>query len=523
MVTQCPKCHTSFRVSQAQLCVANGSVRCGSCLTIFNATTNEFNQRDNPISDQKTENEQFQLTDEETTNIEKIDNLDSANQPNCEDDNKNILDNTIEQNAFNSIFEDDLESNELAEVDESVFDNISLDVDFQLDDFQSGDDTTQTIATDDYTFGTAATGTTTSPFGDALNTSADDNSNDNEHEDYKDPDDFEYIADQEVHLDEGNNEPSLTDTNYSHDFLDLDLSDQETPTPYKELNENTDDEAQNEEQWALNLLAEDDNDETQNSTSSDINEPEQVLFTEFENENRLDPELLDILKQRDQSAPIPPIPEQEITFGNETIIAGDRIGHDPVRHGHTQALNPDKDELVVNIEPEVIAIAAKKNPDRWYNRGWSTAILIAALTLAGQYLYFNFDHIALNSKSRPLLVQACKLIACTVPTPNDISQIRSTRLMIRSHPEASNALVVDATITNLAGFSQNFPDVELLFTDLNGKTIAQRRFSPPEYIHGELSGSNTMPRNQPIHISFEIVDPGQNAVNYQLNFRSNSG
>lgn len=35
--TQCPKCNTTFRVSDAQLQVAKGKVRCGSCLHVFKA------------------------------------------------------------------------------------------------------------------------------------------------------------------------------------------------------------------------------------------------------------------------------------------------------------------------------------------------------------------------------------------------------------------------------------------------------------------------------------------------------
>ena len=37
--TRCPKCQTTFRVTQAQLRAAGGSVRCGSCLHVFNAGT----------------------------------------------------------------------------------------------------------------------------------------------------------------------------------------------------------------------------------------------------------------------------------------------------------------------------------------------------------------------------------------------------------------------------------------------------------------------------------------------------
>lgn len=43
MVTRCPQCKTSFRITPAQLKTARGAVRCGSCLTIFKATENLLN------------------------------------------------------------------------------------------------------------------------------------------------------------------------------------------------------------------------------------------------------------------------------------------------------------------------------------------------------------------------------------------------------------------------------------------------------------------------------------------------
>lgn len=36
LITECPGCHTRFRVSEAVLARASGKVRCGACLTVFN-------------------------------------------------------------------------------------------------------------------------------------------------------------------------------------------------------------------------------------------------------------------------------------------------------------------------------------------------------------------------------------------------------------------------------------------------------------------------------------------------------
>ena len=45
LLTQCPYCQTTFRVSTAQMNAAHGLVRCGSCLGVFSASTNEIRIR----------------------------------------------------------------------------------------------------------------------------------------------------------------------------------------------------------------------------------------------------------------------------------------------------------------------------------------------------------------------------------------------------------------------------------------------------------------------------------------------
>jgi predicted Zn finger-like uncharacterized protein len=52
LLTQCPHCQTSFRVSRSQLAVAEGQVRCGSCLGVFSARGNEIRVKQPPLLDQ---------------------------------------------------------------------------------------------------------------------------------------------------------------------------------------------------------------------------------------------------------------------------------------------------------------------------------------------------------------------------------------------------------------------------------------------------------------------------------------
>ncbi|MCU1735714.1 MULTISPECIES: DUF3426 domain-containing protein [unclassified Pseudomonas] len=151
---------------------------------------------------------------------------------------------------------------------------------------------------------------------------------------------------------------------------------------------------------------------------------------------------------------------------------------------------------------------------------WLFLILLAAAALAGQYIAYHFDELARQDQYRPWFQQVCPTLGCEVPSKVDIARIKSSNLVVRSHPDFKGALVVDAIIYNRAPFSQPFPLLELRFADLNGQLIASRRFKPAEYLSGELAGKAEMPSQTPIHIALDILDPGPKAVNYSLSFRS---
>ena len=71
---------------------------------------------------------------------------------------------------------------------------------------------------------------------------------------------------------------------------------------------------------------------------------------------------------------------------------------------------------------------------------------------------------------------------------------------------------------NKAPYNQPFPDLQLVFKDIDLQVIAKRRFQPSEYLNQNLPNTNTtlMPINKPIHLSIEILDPGEEAVNWEL-------
>ncbi|RMV74469.1 DUF3426 domain-containing protein [Pseudomonas coronafaciens] len=180
-----------------------------------------------------------------------------------------------------------------------------------------------------------------------------------------------------------------------------------------------------------------------------------------------------------------------------------------------------RDQTLLDLSDDPLQLDWQRPKPRWGRRlAWGLLVVLALAGLAGQYVWYHFDQLARQDQYRPWFQQICPQIGCKVPSKVDISQLKSSNLIVRSHPEFQGALVVDAIIYNRAPFSQPFPLLELRFSDTGGQLIASRRFKPSEYLSGEMAGKEEMPPQTPIHIALDILDPGAKAVNYSLNFRS---
>ncbi len=181
-----------------------------------------------------------------------------------------------------------------------------------------------------------------------------------------------------------------------------------------------------------------------------------------------------------------------------------------------RAFDTSRAALLMNIMPAPVEFTAKRMR-RWYQRKlWSTLASIMAILLFIQVAYFKFDYFSRVEPYRTAYLFVCPMLGCKVPTLIDTTQILATNLIVRNHPSIENALMVDAILINNAPFEQPFPDLILSFSKLDETPVATRRFTPTEYLAGELAGMQYIPERQPVHITLEISDPGPDAVNYSL-------
>jgi predicted Zn finger-like uncharacterized protein len=187
----------------------------------------------------------------------------------------------------------------------------------------------------------------------------------------------------------------------------------------------------------------------------------------------------------------------------------------------TRSEPPLRDDSLFHLADDPLQLDWQEQRKPWARwLGWGLLNLIGAAALVTQYVAYHFDELARQDQYRPWFEELCPNIGCSLPSKVEISLIKSSNLVVRSHPDFNGALVVDAIIYNRATFAQPFPLLEIRFADLNGQLLASRRFKPSEYLAGELAGQAEMPPQTPIHISLDILDPGNKAVNYSLSFHS---
>ncbi|WP_455383861.1 DUF3426 domain-containing protein [Acidihalobacter prosperus] len=193
---------------------------------------------------------------------------------------------------------------------------------------------------------------------------------------------------------------------------------------------------------------------------------------------------------------------------------------------YTNDLFADTDETPLDPgEPEPSRQPAPETPPKRRRSGrrgtllWSAAILVLIALLGAQYLLSQRDQFARYPELRPLLAQLCRVAGCKLPPQRDLTAIELSSRNVFTHPNIPHALMITATMINNAPFPQPYPVLQISFSNLDGRTVALGRFQPAQYLPQNVDPHGLMPVGKPVHISFSVDDPGQQALAYEFSFR----
>ena len=158
---------------------------------------------------------------------------------------------------------------------------------------------------------------------------------------------------------------------------------------------------------------------------------------------------------------------------------------------------------------------AYRSARRW---PWLLGSTLLALSLLGQIGYAKRAPLLEDGHVRPWLDRACATLGCTLPPRHAPARLALLSRDIRPHPSVPNALIISATLRNDAAFTQAFPDVEIVLSDLDENRIAMRRFRPQEYLGDARTIAAGLAPGATAALVFEVADPGKNAVAFEFKF-----
>ncbi len=156
-------------------------------------------------------------------------------------------------------------------------------------------------------------------------------------------------------------------------------------------------------------------------------------------------------------------------------------------------------------------------PRRPTPRGlWALAGALALL--AGlQILFADRAQLAADARWRPTLASACEVLHCTIPPWREPAAFTMLGRDVRQHPYMPGALRVDATFRNNARWPQPWPDLVLTLSDINGRALGMRTFSPKEYLDSKVT-QKEIASGQSAAIRMDVMEPAAGVVSFSFDF-----
>lgn len=439
MVTRCPQCKTSFRITAAQLQTARGAVRCGACLHIFRAQDHLLGGAQQPPP---------------ASSLVRKPSAESASKPSAEP-----APTPIAAEAPNAPLTSETDERKLS------FDQSLIDEESSL------------------------------------------------------PDDDDFLISDHMDQSSEDSEDELLDIEgakpHAGSLFEREIKDEQ---------EHPEDAA--DESWAMSLLEEEDEEQSGSRTESEretidefeLDEDELEAKRAFEDAQSTHgerPSMFSLVEENSAASASPENGGQSDPHLRFHLAESDSTSERHYANSSMSAYNSERNALLMGIDPEPVEMNWTQALNQRRKLIWAGLALLAAMVLVVQLAWLQFDRLSRIEPYRSFYASICPALGCELPKLEDPGQIRATNVVVREHPEVDDALMVDVILLNNAPFEQPFPPLVIEFDNPGGEVVARRQFKPEEYLSGELAGYQSMPRNQPVHLTLELVDPGPQATGYR--------
>lgn len=179
----------------------------------------------------------------------------------------------------------------------------------------------------------------------------------------------------------------------------------------------------------------------------------------------------------------------------------------------------EQEDLPFLLHDDIVVLPV---PPRSWPKTAGLSLIIVSLLAALVFQLALFRNVELANglpAIKPYLESFCQHLPCQFSGKRDVKQIHLTSRDVRTHPKGKNTLLISAIFVNNARFEQPYPDILITLSDLTTTVVAQRRFTPEDYLASQAGGAfQLLKPGKPVHITLEVLDPGNDAVNFQFEF-----
>lgn len=148
---------------------------------------------------------------------------------------------------------------------------------------------------------------------------------------------------------------------------------------------------------------------------------------------------------------------------------------------------------------------------------WAIASMLLLMTLLAQSAYFFRIEIAAHLPGvKPLLIDACMMLDCSVPLPQntDLMSIESSEL--EADPARESLITLNALLRNRASYTQAFPNLELTLNNMDDKPMARRIFRPADYLSPPKNESDGLQAGHELAIKLHLDVTDLKPTGYRL-------
>jgi predicted Zn finger-like uncharacterized protein len=170
-------------------------------------------------------------------------------------------------------------------------------------------------------------------------------------------------------------------------------------------------------------------------------------------------------------------------------------------------------------EPES-STSTEETPGRgrsgWGAIAWSVGCLLLALVLLAQLTNYYRQDLVRHPQLGPVLRDLYGRLGLPLSPNWDLGAFELRQWGNGGGADTGGRMSIRASLTNRASFAQPHPILRLELDDRYGASIAVRDFEPGEYLKNPSEASRLLDPGASTEADIEIVDPGREAVGYQL-------